>query len=187
MNKWSPEIEKKLTALIKDWLKQHGRTQADLKNSLQADSSRMPAILDILKRAYLRGGLPKIAGIFITHAHIGHYSGLMYLGKEALGANKVNVYAMQRMSNFLKSNGPWSQLINDQNILINKMTENQNIILNKNISVLPIKVPHRDEFSETVGFYIKGINKTALFLPDIDKWNKWQIDIVDIVENSTRK
>jgi len=124
----------------------------------------------------------KLEGIFLTHAHIGHYSGLMYLGKEALGANKVNVFAMQRMSNFLKANGPWSQLVDDQNILIKKMTENKNIILNKNISVLPIIVPHRDEFSETVGFYIKGINKTALFLPDIDKWNKWNRSLIKVLK-----
>ena len=124
----------------------------------------------------------KLEGIFLTHAHIGHYSGLMYLGKEALGAKKVNVFAMQRMSNFLINNGPWSQLVNDQNILINKMTENQNIILNKNISVLPIKVPHRDEFSETVGFFIKGINKTVLFIPDIDKWNKWNKSLIEVLK-----
>ena len=124
----------------------------------------------------------KLEGIFLTHAHIGHYSGLMYLGKEALGANKINVFAMQRMSNFLKTNGPWSQLVDDQNILIKKMTENKNIILNKNILVLPIIVPHRDEFSETVGFYIKGINKTALFLPDIDKWNKWNRSLIKVLK-----
>lgn len=124
----------------------------------------------------------KLEGIFLTHAHIGHYSGLMYLGKEALGAKKVNVFAMQRMSNFLINNGPWSQLVNDQNILINKMTENQDIILNKNISVLPIKVPHRDEFSETVGFFIKGINKTVLFIPDIDKWNKWNKSLIEVLK-----
>ena len=124
----------------------------------------------------------KLEGIFLTHAHIGHYSGLMYLGKEALGANRVNVFAMQRMSNFLKNNGPWSQLVDDQNILIKKIIENKNIILNKNISVIPIIVPHRDEFSETVGFYIKGINKTALFLPDIDKWNKWNKSLIEVLK-----
>ena len=78
----------------------------------------------------------KLEGIFLTHAHIGHYSGLMYLGKEALGAKKVNVFAMQRMSNFLINNGPWSQLVDDQNILIKKMMENKNIILNKNEFIL---------------------------------------------------
>ena len=124
----------------------------------------------------------KLDGIFLTHAHMGHYSGLMYLGKEALGSKRVNVFAMQRMSNFLKNNGPWSQLVDDQNILIKKMIENKNIILNENISVLPIKVPHRDEFSETVGFFIKGKNKTALFLPDIDKWNKWNESFIEVLK-----
>ena len=63
-------------------------------------------------------------GIFLTHAHIGHYSGLMYLGKEALGANKVPVFAMPKMSHFLRNNGPWSQLVDDQNIVINQMSRN---------------------------------------------------------------
>ena len=51
-------------------------------------------------------------GIFLTHAHIGHYSGLIHLGKEALGAKQIPVYAMPKMSFFLKENGPWSQLVN---------------------------------------------------------------------------
>ena len=32
-------------------------------------------------------------------------------------------------------------------------------------SVTPIQVPHRDEYSETAGYIIKGKNKKALFIP----------------------
>lgn len=39
-------------------------------------------------------------GIFLTHGHIGHYAGLMLLGREAAGAKKVPVYAMPRMKGF---------------------------------------------------------------------------------------
>ena len=120
--------------------------------------------------------------IFLTHAHIGHYSGLMYLGKEALGAKRVDVFTMKRMANFLINNGPWSQLVNDQNIVINEMIKNENIALNKNVFIRPIRVPHRDEFSETVGYYIKGSNKTAIFLPDIDKWNKWNKSLIEVLK-----
>ena len=123
-----------------------------------------------------------LKGIFLTHAHIGHYSGLMYLGKEALGANRVDVFVMKRMFNFLKNNGPWSQLVNEKNIVLNKIIENKNIVLNNNVSVIPILVPHRDEFSETVGYYIKGRNKTILFLPDIDKWGKWNKSLVEVLK-----
>ena len=123
-----------------------------------------------------------LKGIFLTHAHIGHYSGLMYLGKEALGANRVDVFTMKRMFNFLKNNGPWSQLVNEKNIVLNKIIENKKIVLNNNVSVIPILVPHRDEFSETVGYYIKGRKKTALFLPDIDKWDKWNKSLVEVLK-----
>ncbi|HMC98908.1 MAG TPA: MBL fold metallo-hydrolase, partial [Ferruginibacter sp.] len=35
----------------------------------------------------------------------------------------------------------------------------------------------RDEFSETVGFKIRCNNKNILFIPDIDKWDKWDRNI----------
>ena len=31
-------------------------------------------------------------GILITHAHMGHYTGLMYLCREAKGAKDINVH-----------------------------------------------------------------------------------------------
>src|SRR5690242_10590642 len=42
-----------------------------------------------------------LAGVFLTHAHIGHYTGLLQLGREAMGAHDVPVYAMPRMQEFL--------------------------------------------------------------------------------------
>ena len=44
-------------------------------------------------------------------------------------------------------------------------------------------VPHRDEYSETVGYYIKGPNKTALFIPDINKWQLWNRNLVEEVKS----
>ncbi|APG59912.1 MBL fold metallo-hydrolase [Christiangramia salexigens] len=117
-------------------------------------------------------------GIFLTHAHIGHYSGLMYLGKEAMNADSTPVYAMPKMKEFLKNHGPWSQLVSNSNILIKDLFDEQRVELTPQISVTPFKVPHRDEYSETVGYRIEGPKKTALFIPDIDKWNKWEKDIV---------
>ena len=61
MSKWSEQIEEELVLLLKDWLKAQGRTQSDLRKSLKAASTRMPAILEILKREYSKGGLPKVA------------------------------------------------------------------------------------------------------------------------------
>ena len=38
-------------------------------------------------------------------------------------------------------------------------------------------------FSETVGYKIIGKNKSALFIPDIDKWDLWDKSIVDEVKS----
>jgi pyrroloquinoline quinone biosynthesis protein B len=123
-----------------------------------------------------------VDGIFLTHAHIGHYSGLMYLGKEAANAKNVNVFAMPRMKKYLETNGPWSQLVTNKNISLTQIEKEQSIFLTPNLMATPFLVPHRDEYSETVGYRIKGPNKTALFIPDIDKWNKWDKSIVEEIK-----
>lgn len=123
-----------------------------------------------------------VDGIFLTHAHIGHYAGLMYLGKEATNANNVNVFAMPKMKTYLETNGPWSQLVSNNNISLTPLKNEQSFKLTKNAIVTPFLVPHRDEYSETVGYKIKGPNKTALFIPDIDKWNKWDKDIIEEIK-----
>lgn len=121
-------------------------------------------------------------GIFITHAHIGHYSGLMYLGKEAMNAKKIGVYMMPRMRSFIETNGPWDQLVNNENIELHEIQNNKEVVLTQNLMVKPILVPHRDEYSETVGYLILGVKKKALFIPDIDKWEKWDLNIVEMIK-----
>lgn len=120
--------------------------------------------------------------IFLTHAHIGHYTGLMYLGKEAMNAKAVKVFAMPRMASYLTNNGPWSQLVANENIALSPIVSDSSIQLNESLKVIPFKVPHRDEYSETVGYKIIGPNKSALFIPDIDKWSKWGKNIIDEVK-----
>tara|TARA_B100000900_G_C20595502_1_gene723224 strand:+ start:1380 stop:2291 length:912 start_codon:yes stop_codon:yes gene_type:complete len=120
--------------------------------------------------------------LYITHAHIGHYAGLMYFGREALGSKNLLVKVLPKMSKFLKTNGPWSQLVAINNIEIQDISFGiSNKELN-NISVTPIQVPHRDEYSETAGYIIQGKNKKALFIPDIDKWEKWDKNLVQLTE-----
>ena len=120
-------------------------------------------------------------GILLTHAHIGHYAGLMYLGKEAVNATNVPVYVMPKMQRFLQDNGPWSQLISNNNVELRPISDGAQLQLTSNLKITPFTVPHRDEFSETVGYLISGPNKKALFIPDIDKWEKWDQDIAKAV------
>jgi pyrroloquinoline quinone biosynthesis protein B len=121
-------------------------------------------------------------GILLTHAHIGHYTGLMFYGYEALSTDKLPVYCSARMTNFLAKNGPWSQLVDQKNILTNTIRTDQALSLTSHISILAFQVPHRDEFTDTLGYKIMGPNKSILYIPDIQKWKKWDRSIVDEVQ-----
>lgn len=129
---------------------------------------------------------PGLDGIFLTHAHIGHYTGLMHLGREAMGTAGVPVYAMPRMAGFLEANGPWSQLVTLGNIELRPLADAEPVRLADALQVTPLRVPHRDEFSETVGFVIEGPRARVLFLPDIDKWDRWERDLEAVVRSVDR-
>ncbi|HEX9161275.1 MAG TPA: MBL fold metallo-hydrolase, partial [Thermoanaerobaculia bacterium] len=124
---------------------------------------------------------PRLDGILLTHAHIGHYLGLAQLGREVMGAHGVPVYAMPRMRDFLQHNGPWDQLVRLGNITIEPIEADREFRLNDRITVTPILVPHRDEYSETVAFIVRGPSRSILWLPDIDKWEKWQPRAIESV------
>ena len=141
-----------------------------------------PNIKEQLQRLKGKTGTEKVDGILITHAHMGHYTGLMHFGREVMGTNRIPVYVMPKMKTFLEGNGPWSQLVELENISLQKLKSDSTFHLNKNIQVKPFLVPHRDEFSETVGYEIIINNKTLIFIPDIDKWEKWDKNILDLIK-----
>ncbi len=114
-----------------------------------------------------------LKGIVLTHAHIGHYTGLMFLGHESMGIHEVPVYAMPRMSEFLSNNGPWDQLIRYKNILLKPLADKTPIALNDRLTVTPFIVPHRQEYSEVIGLRIDGPNRSVLYITDIDEWEDW--------------
>jgi len=126
------------------------------------------------RQAPRREGGAYLDGIFLSHAHIGHYTGLMFLGHESMGARVIPVHAMPRMAEFLRGNGPWSQLVDFGNIALEPLQHGRATVLNPRLRVTPFRVPHRDEYSETVGFRIQGPARSALFLPDIDSWAAWE-------------
>jgi len=125
---------------------------------------------------------PGLSGIFLTHAHMGHYTGLMHLGFEVLGVRRLPVYAMPRMADYLRTNGPWSQLVRYENIVLETLQAGRAILLGDQLTVTPFLVPHRQEYSEVVGFRIAGPRRAVLFIPDIDSWEQWDDFGVEIEE-----
>lgn len=140
------------------------------------------------------GRPPLFDGIAITHAHLGHYAGLAYLGREAYGAETTRVYGTPELIRFLRLNGPWSLLFDAAHLEGHELTVSQNSPAESvamagggdtddpgPIQLLAIDVPHRGEFSDTVGFVLVGPRRTLLYIPDIDKWERWDVLIEDWV------
>lgn len=123
----------------------------------------------------------RLAGIFLTHAHIGHYLGLAQLGREAMNTAGLPVWATPTMARFLSGNGPWSQLADLGNIVLNPLEVDRPVAISPRLAVTAVAVPHRAEYSDTVAFLIHGPNRTLFYCPDIDRWSDWQHDVADFL------
>jgi pyrroloquinoline quinone biosynthesis protein B len=123
----------------------------------------------------------QMGGIFLTHAHIGHYTGLMFLGKEALSTKKLPVFSGEKMASMLREHAPWKQLVELNNIELQSLFEREKVTVGDSLTVTPIEVPHRNEFSETFAFLLEGPSKKLLYIPDIDHWRTWDEGLSQLV------
>jgi len=123
------------------------------------------------------GRPPLFDGIFLTHAHMGHCAGLLALGREAYGSEPTTTYASASMGRFLADNGPWSLLLQAQHLELVTLVPGTSVALAPDLSVTPLLVPHRGEFSDTLAFRIQGPRRSLLYLPDIDKWERWETPV----------
>jgi pyrroloquinoline quinone biosynthesis protein B len=111
-----------------------------------------------------------LQGIFLTHAHIGHYAGLIFLGNEARSTQNLPVYCSRQMHEFLITNEPWASLIRNQNIFIQELESYESTVLTPNLTVAQIAVPHRPDFTDTFAYFVIGPRKSLFYCPDINFW-----------------
>ena len=129
--------------------------------------------------AALRGERPgahgrrPLAGIFLTHGHMGHYLGLAHLGFESAHTDRIPVHGTARMQALLRDNAPWSQLVAKNEIELHELHDGQAVKLGA-VDVVPVLVPHRAEFTDTVAYRFVGPKRTVLYVPDCDPWSRWE-------------
>ncbi len=135
---------------------------------------RVEAQIALLHRKMGVPQLPRkpLDGLFLTHAHIGHYLGLAQFGREVASTKELPTYVGRRMAQFLRTNGPWDQLIKLHQLKLHILQAEKEVEILPGLRIRPILVPHRDEYSETLAFKIRGPKRTVLFVPDVDRWNR---------------
>lgn len=141
-------------------------------------SPDFPRQLDLL--AAHAPGCP-LAGIIITHAHIGHYTGLIHLGREVMGAAGMPLYVTEAMAGFLTANGPWSQLVALGNVALHKLVPGEPRELTPRLAITPVAAPHRAEFSDTMAILAQGQHRRLFYCPDIDRWEQWDRALPDVL------
>jgi len=120
----------------------------------------------------------RLAGILLTHAHIGHYLGLAFLGREAWDTHETPVVCTDRMAAFLERHEPWRQLIDRSNIELHRSTAGLPIQLSQGLTATAVAVPHRDELSDTVAWSFAGRAKRLVYCPDIDRWEGTILEVI---------
>jgi pyrroloquinoline quinone biosynthesis protein B len=148
----------------------HGEKCFWIVDATPAFPSQLEMITELTKDYEFRG-------IFITHTHMGHYTGLMFLGKEVMNSHEIPVHVSASVGDFLSGNAPWSQLIEYGNIVLHTIEEERALKIAPDVSITGYFVPHRDEFGDTFSFVIQGANRSLFYCPDIDKWELWNHDV----------
>lgn len=112
--------------------------------------------------------------VFLTHAHMGHYTGLVHFGPEAHNTDRLPVYMTESMGKYLTANQPWSRLFRLGNLESRIIRAGESVNPVAGVSIRPFLVPHRAEFTDTVGFSITAPGLSVCYLPDIDAWEPWK-------------
>lgn len=144
----------------------------------------LPAQLEALalQTGRPRGGVDRspVEGVLLTHAHVGHYLGLAWLGFEALHTQGTPVYASREMAAFLRSNAPWDQLVRLGNVRLIELAAEAEVQLGE-VQLSALAVPHRDEYTDTFGYVLAGPRRRALYVPDSAPWQRWPRPLPEVV------
>jgi len=142
---------------------------------------RQVAMLHELAGTADRGRRP-VDAVMLTHAHIGHYLGLAFFGREVASTAALPTFCSPRMAAFLREHGPWRQLIELQQLELREIGTRTEFEPLPGLFVTAIAVPHRDEFSDTMAYRLRGPNRTVLFVPDIDSWRHAEDLLEELLE-----
>ena len=109
--------------------------------------------------------------VWLTHAHFGHVDGLGLFGRETIGAKGIILHVSKQMQELIQATPQWAIML-EQGVFTLEVFATGEEISVESETIIPLLVPHRDEFSDMHAFIIRGKEKSLLYLPDHDTWEE---------------
>ena len=126
-------------------------------------------------------GVP-LSAILLTHIHMGHYWGLGHLGKEGMMPRGLPVIAPPAAARFLGENRPFKDMVEWGALDVRVSHPGDTINLTEDLSMRPVTVPHRADFSDTVAGLVEGPREKVLYAPDMDRLEDSFVDVMTSVD-----
>lgn len=117
-------------------------------------------------RFQLRGDA--LDGVLLTHEHLGHLPGLLYLGPESLAPTQLPVYCTPQLAEFIRTTDQFARLLEQDHITLSPVEYGSAVDLADGIAI-PRAVPHRSTHADTVAYRL-GSDRTLLYMSDLDRW-----------------
>jgi pyrroloquinoline quinone biosynthesis protein B len=147
-------------------------------------SPDLPAQLETVKEALggVHGSGIPLEAILITHIHMGHYWGLGHLGKEGMMPRGLPVYAPPGVARFLLENSPFKDMVGWGAMEVRTVQPGEAVEMAEGLKVQAERIPHREDFSDTVGWLVEGPRARVLYAPDMDHLEDGLVDMMTGVD-----
>ena len=140
---------------------------ADGSMHLIEASRSLPDQMRLWAETVGRGGVARPDSVSLTHVHLGHVDGLGQFGKEVMGVSNLPLYASSSVIAEMEKREVMEPFSPSEVSPMQGFEPSEGC----GFELFFVPVPHRDEFADTHAILIRGPSRSALFLPDHDKWD----------------
>jgi len=124
----------------------------------------------------IRHQVQRVDAVVLTHAHYGHLPGLLAFGRECVDADALSVHCTPELADLLRENEPFARLVAADNVDLRPF---DGAVEFDNLSVEPVRVPHRDELGTGTRAFRIGGERRLFYAPDLDRWTDSTVEEVE--------
>lgn len=116
-------------------------------------------------------------GVFISHGHLGHITGLLQFGEEGCNKTDLPLYVSDKTENYIRKNDPFRLLIDKGNVEIMNFNDEDEVDI-RGGCIEAFEAKHNRVNTDTLSFMIHGEEKTLFYIADIHEWTEKTLNLM---------